>query len=192
MLNEKNRMGITAFGGDFSVTETIEEPEVDLEKIKNQKGQVGESSIEDILLAMQEVKGDPIKGKAIFQKQGCKACHSISADEAMKGPFMGQIGSIMSREQIAESILKPNASISQGFATVMVDTKDDKSYVGFVTAESAERIVIRNIAGQAFTILTENIKDRKELENSMMPEGLANALSYEEFASLITYLSEQK
>lgn len=192
MLNEKNRMGITAFGGDFSVTETIEEPEVDLEKIKNQKGQVGESSIEDILLAMQEVKGDPVKGKAIFQKQGCKACHSISADEAMKGPFMGQIGSIMSREQIAESILKPNASISQGFATVMVDTKDDKSYVGFVTAESAERIVIRNIAGQAFTILTENIKDRKELENSMMPEGLANALSYEEFASLITYLSEQK
>lgn len=192
MLNEKNRMGITAFEGDFSVTETIEEPEVDLEKIKNQKGQVGESSIEDILLAMQEVKGDPVKGKAIFQNQGCKACHSISADEAMKGPFMGQIGSIMSREQIAESILKPNASISQGFATVMVNTKDDKSYVGFVTAESAERIVIRNIAGQAFTILTENIKDRKELENSMMPEGLANALSYEEFASLITYLSEQK
>ncbi len=28
---------------------------------------------------------------------------------------MGQIGSIMNREQIAESILKPNASISQGF-----------------------------------------------------------------------------
>ena len=185
-------MGITEFGGEFSVTEIIEEPDFDLEKIKNQKGQVGESSIEDILLAMQEVKGDAVKGAAIFQKQGCKACHSISADEQMKGPFMGQIGSIMSREQIAESILKPNASISQGFATVMIDTKDDKSYVGFVTAESAERIVIRNIAGQAFTILADNIKERTELETSMMPSGLANALSYEEFASLITYLSEQK
>ena len=192
MLNEKNRMGITEFGGEFSVTEIIEEPDFDLEKIKNQKGQVGESSIEDILLAMQEVKGDAVKGAAIFQKQGCKACHSVSADEQMKGPFMGQIGSIMSREQIAESILKPNASISQGFATVMIDTKDDKSYVGFVTAESAERIVIRNIAGQAFTILADNIKERTELETSMMPSGLANALSYEEFASLITYLSEQK
>lgn len=192
MLNEKNRMGITEFGGDFSVTEIIEEPDVDLEKIKNQKGQVGASSIEDILLAMQEVKGEAVKGKAIFQQQGCKACHSISADEQMKGPFMGQIGSIMTREQIAESILKPNASISQGFATVMIATKDDKSYVGFVTAESAARIVIRNIAGQAFTILADNIKERTELENSMMPVGLANALSYEEFASLITYLSEKK
>lgn len=192
MLNEKNRMGITKFGGDFTVTEVIEEPDVDLEKIKNQKGQVGASSIEDILLAMQEVKGDAVKGKTIFQNQGCNTCHSISADEPMKGPFMGQVGSILSREQIAESILKPNASISQGFATVMIATRDEKSYVGFVTAESAERVVIRNIAGQAFTISADNIKERKELENSMMPAGLANALSYDEFASLITFLSEQK
>jgi hypothetical protein len=30
------------------------------------------------------------------------------------------------------------------------------------------------------------------METSMMPSGLANALSYEEFASLITFLSQQK
>ncbi|MBD3627420.1 HEAT repeat domain-containing protein [Cyclobacterium sp.] len=192
MLNQKNRMGIMAFGGDYTVTEVLEEPEVDLEKIKNQKGQIGESSIEDILLAMQEIQGETIQGKAIFEQQGCKACHSIEKGEQMKGPFMGQIGSIMTREQIAESILKPDASISQGFATVMINTNDNKSYVGFVTEESADRLVIRNIAGQAFTVPTENIKERTEMENSMMPAGLANALSYEEFASLITYLSEQK
>lgn len=191
-LNEKNRMGITEFGGEFTVSETLEEPDVDLEKIKNQKGQIGESSIEDILLAMKEIPGDAIKGKALFEQQGCKACHSIEKGEPMKGPYMGQVGSIMTREQIAESILKPDASISQGFATVMINTKDDKSYVGFITEESAQKVVIRNIAGQAFTLDAANIKDRKELETSMMPEGLANSLSYEEFASLITYLSQQK
>ncbi|WP_375585670.1 HEAT repeat domain-containing protein [Cyclobacterium xiamenense] len=192
MLNQKNRMGILEFGGDYSVTEVLEEPDVDLEKIKNQKGQIGASSIEDILLAMQEIPGEAIKGKAIFEQQGCKACHSIAPDEQMKGPYMGQIGSIMSREQIAESILKPNASISQGFATVMIQTRDDKTYVGFVTEESATRLVIRNIAGQAFTLAADNVKERTEMENSMMPAGLANSLSYEEFASLITFLSQQK
>ena len=105
---------------------------------------------------------------------------------------MGQIGSIMTREQIAESILKPNASISQGFATVQITTKDNKNYVGFVSQESAEQLVIRNIAGQVFTVKAENIATRKELETSMMPAGLANALSYEEFASLVTFLSQQK
>jgi hypothetical protein len=39
---------------------------------------------------------------------------------------------------------------------------------------------------------SEKIKERKELENSMMPAGLANSLSYEELASLVTYLSQQK
>lgn len=144
------------------------------------------------MLAMDKIKGDPSIGKKLFIQQGCIACHSISKGETMKGPFMGQIGSIMTRKQIAESILKPNASISQGFATVMITTKDGKSFMGFVTAESAERIVLRDITGTATTIKTQDIKSRKEQENSMMPPGLANALSFEEFAALITYLSQQK
>ena len=105
---------------------------------------------------------------------------------------MGQIGSIMNREQIAESILKPDASISQGFASVEITAKGDKTYMGFITAESATRITLRDIAGQVNNIRVADVIKRKELETSMMPAGMANALSYEEFASLITFLSEQK
>lgn len=191
-LNARHRMGITEFGGEEEVIVAKEETNVDLEKIKNQKGQVGKSSIEDVMLAMAKIKGDAVKGKSLFTQQGCIACHSIDKGEAMKGPYMGQIGSIMNREQIAESILKPDASISQGFASVLIKAKGDKTYMGFITQESADRIVMRNIAGQVFTIKTGDILSRKELETSMMPAGLANSLSYEEFASLITFLAEQK
>lgn len=191
-INGKLRMGIGAFGGEDVQTAAVEEAKIDLNKIRNQKGQIGKSSIEDIMLAMDKIKGDASIGKKLFIQQGCIACHSISKGETMKGPFMGQIGSIMTRKQIAESILKPNASISQGFATVLITTKDGKSRMGFVTAESSERIVLRDIAGTAYTIPTKDIQSRKEQETSMMPSGLANALSYEEFASLITYLSQQK
>ena len=190
-LNGRHRMGITEFGGEETVAGN-DEVKVDLEKIRNQKGQIGKSSIEDVMLAMAKLKGDPIKGKALFAQQGCIACHSLSRSETQKGPFMGQIGSIMNREQIAESVLKPNASISQGFASVLLTTKDGKSIMGFVSEESADKVVMRNIAGEVFTIKTGDIKSRKELETSMMPTGLANSLSYEEFASLITFLSQQK
>jgi len=190
-LNGRHRMEISEFGGEETVALT-EEAKVDLEKIKNQKGQIGKTSIEDVMLAIANVKGDAIKGKALFTQQGCIACHSINKGDKMKGPFMGQIGSIMNREQIAESILKPNASISQGFATVLVNAKGDKSYMGFITEESADRVVMRNIAGEVFTIKASDILSRKEMETSMMPAGLANALSYEEFASLVTFLSQQK
>jgi putative heme-binding domain-containing protein len=190
-LNARHRMEIAAFGTEENLS-GADEPKVDLEKIKNQKGQVGKSSIEDVLLAIAALPGNPAKGKALFARQGCVACHSISQGEKMKGPFMGQIGSIMNREQIAESILKPDASISQGFATVMITAKGDKTYMGFITEETSEKIVMRNIAGEVFTIKAADILTRKEMETSMMPAGLANSLSYEELASLVTFLSQQK
>lgn len=190
-LNARQRMDIPEFTIEEKVAAT-EEPKIDLEKIKNKKGQVGKSSIEDVLLAINKLQGDPLKGRAIFNNQGCITCHSLSRAEKMKGPFMGQIGSIMNREQIAESILKPSASISQGFASVMITAKGDRTYMGFITEETAAKVVMRNIAGEVFTIKAGDILSRKEMENSMMPEGLANSLSYEELASLVTFLSEQK
>lgn len=190
-LNKRFYLGISEFGGDETLA-MIDEPKVDLEKIKNKKGQIGESSIEDVMLALASIKGDTVKGKALFRQQGCVACHSIIKGERLKGPYMGQVGSIMNRERIAESILKPNASISQGFATVMITAKRNQNYMGFITEESADKVVLRNIAGQVFTVKTSDIISRKEMEMSMMPAGLANALSFEEFASLVTYLSQQK
>ncbi|MGV3642434.1 MAG: HEAT repeat domain-containing protein, partial [Adhaeribacter sp.] len=190
-LNGRHRMGITAFGGEEAVA-SKEETKIDLEKIRNQKGQIGKSSIEDVMLAMEKLKGDAKLGKSLFTRQGCIACHSLKKGEPMKGPFMGQVGSIMNREQIAESILKPNASISQGFASVQITARGDKNYLGFISEESADKLVLRTISGQVHTIKTADVLSRKELETSMMPAGLANALSYEEFASLITFLAQQK
>lgn len=190
-LNARHRMDIPAFAVEEKIA-AVEEPKVDLEKIKNKPGQVGESSIEDVLLAIAKLPGNAVKGKAVFTSQGCFACHSINKGEKMKGPFMGQIGSIMNREQIAESILKPDASISQGFASVMINAKANKTYMGFITEETATKVVMRNIVGEVFTIKVSDIISRQELESSMMPAGLANSLSYEELASLVTYLSQQK
>ncbi|MBC7757309.1 MAG: c-type cytochrome [Phormidesmis sp. FL-bin-119] len=189
-LNAKNQMGISEFGVDEALF--VKEEKVDLESIRNKKGQIGSSSIEDVMLAMANIKGEAARGKGLFLKQGCQACHTIDHGDWPKGPFMGQIGSIMSREQIAESILKPNASISQGFATVLVTTRENKKFMGFVTAESSDKITMRDIAGQSTTLRIADILSRKEMETSMMPPGLANSMSYEEFASLITYLSQQK
>jgi putative heme-binding domain-containing protein len=190
-LNERHMMAIPEFGIEEKAI-AGNESKIDLEKIKNQTGQVGKASIEDIILAIGKIPGDPVAGKALFTRQGCIACHALSKTEKQKGPFMGQIGSIMTRQQIAESILKPNASISQGFASVMITAKGDKTYMGFVTEQTADRVVLRNIAGEVFTINTADILTRKEIETSMMPAGLANSLSYQELASLVTFLSQQK
>lgn len=191
-LNDRHRMELPELGSLIETDAEEETVAVNWERIKNQKGQVGKSSIEDVILAMADIKGDVAKGKTLFTDQGCIACHSVEKGQTMKGPFMGQIGAIMSRDQITESILKPNASISQGFASYLIETADGATYMGFITAESADELTIRDIAGNARKIDKGVIKSRKEMENSMMPAGLANSLSFEELASLVTYLENQK
>ncbi|PCE65889.1 DUF7133 domain-containing protein [Sediminicola luteus] len=189
-LNERNRMELVATAmADSGASDEIQ---MDLDKIKNQKGQIGKASIEDVMLALAEIPGNPQKGKQLFTQQGCVVCHSVEKGQTLKGPYMGQIGSIMNREQIAESILKPNASISQGFSSVYLETKDGSGYSGFISEETAKKIVLRTITGQVHTLQVSDIASREELETSMMPSGLANALSYDEFASLVTYLSTLK
>lgn len=192
VLNTQYRLDIDRFGTIDLEVAREEAARVDLEAIRKKKGQVGESSIEDIMLALQKIEGVPEEGAEIYLRQGCGACHSVSAGEVMKGPFMGQIGSIMNREQIIESIINPNASISQGFASVEVRTKNGDTHVGFITEESVDKLVLRNIAGVATEIKTKDIANRQRLDYSMMPTGLANSLSYEELASLVAYLEMQK
>ncbi len=74
----------------------------------------------------------------------------------------------------------------------MIETKDGKSITGFVTAESADELELRDIAGKAYRVKKSNLKKRTELEISMMPPGLANALSLDDFAALVAFLSAQK
>ena len=171
---------------------TVSKVEVDFSKIAAKKGAVGQMAIEDLLIAIGKVKGDPSKGQKLYMQQGCFACHSLNAGDPLKGPHLGQIGAILDRQALAMSIVKPNDRISQGFATFNIKTKDGKVLQGFVSKETADQIEIRNIVGQIFTIPTANIVERKEDHKSMMPEGLVNALSIEEFASLLTFLQSKK
>jgi putative heme-binding domain-containing protein len=71
-------------------------------------------------------------------------------------------------------------------------TKDGTAMVGFISAQTADEIEMRDIAGGVHKFKTADIKDKKELEISMMPPGLANSLSVEEFASLIDFLASKK
>ena len=98
----------------------------------------------------------------------------------------------MKADQIAMSILRPDAEISQGFKTVEIKMKDGKVHQGFITKRLSDLIEIRNIAGIVTTLKPNDIASEKLLPNSMMPAGLANGMSLEDFSSLVTFLAQQK
>lgn len=191
-LNDRMRMKIDELGTLIAEEETADVPTVDLAKIRAKKGAVGTTPVEDVMLSLDEIKGDPKQGEKLFGQQGCVACHALQNGGPSLGPFMGQIGSIMNRDQIAVAILRPNDTISQGFQTAQIKMKDGGMHVGFVTEKNADQIVLRDMTGKVTKIAAADIAEEEHIATSMMPPGLANALSLEEFASLVAYLSGKK
>ncbi|MES2708781.1 MAG: PVC-type heme-binding CxxCH protein [Verrucomicrobiota bacterium] len=141
-----------------------------------------------ILAALKDAKGDAAVGQQIFLQAGCVACHTVSKDEAQRGPFLGNIADTYKRNELAEAILDPNKTLAQGFVTNFFELKDGTSQMGFVTQEAADKVVIRNVAAQEITIPTADIVKREKLPTSLMPPGLMAKFSAKDLASLLDYL----
>ncbi|WP_339742776.1 discoidin domain-containing protein [uncultured Rubinisphaera sp.] len=160
----------------------------------NNKDQIGNLEYEEVVKRLDELptvkKGNV--GKKLFISQSCNACHTVQEGETPKGPHLMDIGKRYKRPELIESILKPSAKIAQGFDTYIFVMADGKQHVGFVTSESAESIMIRKNDGVSVELLINEIDFRKKQEQSMMPKGMVNNLTAEQFAELLAYLESLK
>ena len=191
-LNESHRLGLASLGKPAAAKPAEEVPTVDLAKIAAQKGAVGTTPIEDVILSLAKLKPNPARGEALFTQQGCVACHALKPGGPALGPFMGQIGGIMNPEQIATAILRPNDTISQGFQTAQITLKNGTALMGFVTETTVDQLTLRDMTGKVTVVPAKDVAKNAPLPMSMMPEGLANALSLEDFAALVHFLGAQK
>ncbi len=142
----------------------------------------------NVVAAVLKLEGDPKAGAELFTRQTCVNCHTVSTEEPLKGPFLGNIANTFKRQDLADAILLPNKSIAQGFVANFFVLKNGDEHEGFVIQEAADKVVIRNVAAQEIQILTADIAERRKSEKSLMPEGLAANLTVKELASLIAYL----
>ncbi|MDC3283956.1 c-type cytochrome [Opitutales bacterium] len=145
-------------------------------------------SLVDALAQVNATKGVPAHGEAIFTKAACNTCHTVSEGDPQKGPYLGNIAAIYPRNELAEAILNPGKSIAQGFATNLVTLKDGNAVMGFITSETTNQLIMRDMASQEHQIAKADITERTKMPNSMMPAGLMHNFSVKEFASLLDYI----
>ena len=64
-------------------------------------------------------KGDPAKGKAVFEKYECYYCHEVRSEKfpypTEHAPELSQMGPMHPVEFFAESIMNPNAVVPKGY-----------------------------------------------------------------------------
>ncbi len=151
---------------------------------------IGEISIENVMLDLDEMKGNPNKGMEIMKTQACIACHSMEDADPKRGPELNDIGARLDREAIAEAILKPDAGIAESWVDV---TKVDGSLTQGTLVEKTDlQVVIRDIAGVSTSLKAADVKEIKTSASTLMGPHLMDALTMEQFADVIAYLHSLK
>ncbi len=142
----------------------------------------------DVVEQLKKLRGEPWRGEQLFTQLKCANCHTVRADEPVRGPFLGNIAKTYRREQLAEAILLPNKQLAQGFVTNVFTLDSGLTRTGFVTQEAADKVTIRDATGQEIVIPKAEIEEREKITISVMPEGLVKDLTLVDLASLIDYL----
>jgi putative heme-binding domain-containing protein len=144
---------------------------------------------DDVVAQAEKDPGDAKLGMALFQKQGCVTCHTISKDQPPRAPYLGDV-TLRHTDPgyIFESILHPSAKIAEGYATNLFVLKDRTVLQGFLVTEGEDSFKIRDTNGVVTTIPKSMILKHRVLAQSIMPEGLGDNLSVHDLASIYAFL----
>jgi putative heme-binding domain-containing protein len=136
-------------------------------------------------------KGDAARGEAIYRRAElkCLACHGVGGAGGQVGPDLTSIGASAQPDYLVESLLLPSKAIKEGFHAIRVVTADEQVYIGVKVREANGLLVLRTAEDKEVTIPGNDILERADAR-SLMPEGLTDTLSKQEFADLVRFLSE--
>ncbi|WP_336515524.1 PVC-type heme-binding CxxCH protein [Pollutibacter soli] len=130
-------------------------------------------------------------GKEVY-KTACAACHQVNNEGAGFGPALSEIGSKLPKEGLLDAIVNPSKGISFGYEGWEIKTKEGSTIPGIIASKTESDITLKFPGGTTQLIKNSDIASRKQMETSMMTEGLYESMSTQDLADLLGYLESLK
>jgi quinoprotein glucose dehydrogenase len=142
--------------------------------------------------------GDARAGRRVFFEQAevsCLKCHKLGDEGGSEaGPDLSTVGSRLTREELLEAIVLPNAKIAEGFENWIFQLDDGTLRAGRLLAED-DRTVAVEVKDGDDTVVEEldpkSITARKR-DLSSMPENVIEHLSRRELRDVLEFLASQE
>ena len=129
--------------------------------------------------------------KVFFGKGGCADCHSIAGRGGAIGPDLSDVGKSNPLIKLRESVLDPNAFLTDGYRSVKVTTADGGEIEGVAKDNTNYSIVVLDRAGELHLLMKKDLRAVTFLQSSLMPSDYKTRLSAAEIEDLLAFLSRQ-
>ena len=140
--------------------------------------------------ALAAQTGDSTKGKVLFTNT-CLACHMVNNVGGSLGPDLSGIGT-STDEGLLRNILTPSAALESSYYKHNIKMKNGSLVTGAMIKEDGQTITIRPLGADDKVIPKDRIQSHTISKNSLMPEGLLNAMSDQDVADLFSYMRTLK
>ncbi|HRI16041.1 MAG TPA: c-type cytochrome, partial [Verrucomicrobiota bacterium] len=136
------------------------------------------------------VVAKPDEGQRIFEAN-CAVCHQLDGKGGLVGPQLTGIG-IRGLERLCEDILDPNRNVDRAFRQTIVTLKDGEVTTGLLRREEGDLLVFADATGKEFTVKKSDVAERREGDQSLMPENFGEVLPEADFNQLMAFLLAQR
>ncbi len=157
--------------------------------LEKQTESVSRSNLIKSTLALVE-GGDVVRGEILFKHAsgaGCIKCHRLNERNDGFAPNLGRVGSRATVRHLAESMIEPDAVITEGFQQLNVLTDDGRVHAGVLIEESGLSLTLGLVDGNQLVLPKSVIEQRKSRPVSAMP-SMAPLLNAQQLADLTAYL----
>jgi putative heme-binding domain-containing protein len=130
-------------------------------------------------------QADVSKGRLVFSGL-CAACHKLYGEGAAIGPEL--TGSDRHNlEYLLGNIIDPNAVVPADYRVTVLKLKDGRVLTG-VIPEQTDKAVTVQTPSERITVPRSDIAEQQQMSQSLMPEGLLEALGEDNVKHLFAYL----
>jgi putative heme-binding domain-containing protein len=147
------------------------------------------ADLEELIVRMRKEMDqgttDPVRGKQVFEKN-CLQCHKFLGQGHDVGPNLD--GAERSIEYLLINVLDPNRVVGQPYFTRVVLRKNGTLVTGLVHAEDGQTLTLKRENNVLEVNPLTDIEEMKTEPKSLMPEGLANNMTPQDFRDLVRYL----
>ena len=136
--------------------------------------------------------GDPARGAAVYGNSGCAGCHIVAGAGSGFGPDLSEVGDRRSAAYLRRTVLKPSASLPEGFLFVRAVTAAGQTIEGIRANEDTFSIQIKDASGRFHSLRKQELKDLQKLRGQSPMPAYEGALDAAAIDDLVAYLAAQR